>query len=105
MPYVFDTCGTFGGFNVNDPVPSCPEMASMIFDPRIPACHIGDAPTPETASFGVFYSLLTVGLYIISKTDGKDAAYLKVKKEPTNKESSIQESSTGNYHKNPGFFL
>ena len=30
MPYVFDTCGTFGGFNVNDPVPSCPEMASMI---------------------------------------------------------------------------
>lgn len=61
MPLVLDACGTFGRSlsEINNATPTCLSLENSIFDPRLPACHASNAPTPETASFGVFYALIT----------------------------------------------
>ena len=61
MPLVLDACGTFGMSlsETSGITPTCLSLDNSIFDPRLPACHTSNAPTPETASFGVFYALIT----------------------------------------------
>ena len=61
MPIVLSVCGTLGNsLQSNTSYPDCASLDNTIFDPRLPACHSSNSPTPETASFGVFYALITV---------------------------------------------
>jgi len=62
MPKVYEACGLLGTTKVDIPVPTCENLDNYIFNPRLPACHGSSAPSPETASFAVFYVLITVSL-------------------------------------------
>lgn len=113
MPFVYQACGTFGGTIVeNQSATTCEGLSMQLFDPRLPACHTSDSPNPETASFGVFYALITVGLYIISGIDRKQTQFddtFEASKETQTLFDDMsrqpEKGSTGKYSKRPGFFL
>jgi hypothetical protein len=60
MPRVYAACGILGTTLQNSDIAACTDMDGFIFNVRQPACHNSNAPSPETASFSVFYTLLTV---------------------------------------------
>jgi len=65
MPKVYAACGLLGlELQVGEDAPTCEQLDNYIFNPRMPACHGSSAPSPETASFSVFYVLLTVRMPI-----------------------------------------
>ena len=60
MPRVYAACGLLGTTLVDSSISQCTTLEGYIFNVRQPACHNSNAPSPETASFSVFYTLLTV---------------------------------------------
>lgn len=60
MPKVYEACGLLGAELQSNSIPTCQQLDDYIFNPRIPSCHGNSAPSPETASFAVFYVLITV---------------------------------------------
>ena len=60
MPKVYEACGLLGAELQSNSIPTCEALDNFIFNPRMPACHGSSTPSPETASFSVFYILLTV---------------------------------------------
>lgn len=101
MPKVYEACGLLGTTKVEVTVPTCDELDNYIFNPRMPACHASSAPSPETASFAVFYVLISVihhptqnfsrlfltfnqvGMYISTNTKAKEEIKQEVKKRLT----------------------
>ena len=63
MPKVYEACGLLGAELQSNSIPTCQDLDNYIFNPRMPACHGNSAPSPETASFSVFYVLLTVRVF------------------------------------------